>query len=92
MERAAFVTQFPEFEGVETALLDAVLAAAALEVDVEVWGAKASQGIAYKAARKLALSPLGNTAKLVNKDGSTVYDRELDRLVRQVASGFRVTL
>lgn len=85
-----FVVQFPEFEGVDTDLLQVHLDAAELEIDRSVWLLKGDQGQGYLAAHKLALSPFGNNAKLVAKDGSTTYQVHYDRLVRQVSSGFRI--
>lgn len=85
-----FVVQFPEFAGVDAGLLQAHLDAAALEIDAGVWRAKADQGTYYLAAHKLALSPLGNNAELVAKDGTTTYEKHYEKLKKQVASGFRV--
>lgn len=97
-DRARFLIQFPEFGAAKTsaALIDAMLGAADLEIDREVWGAKADQGQMYLAAHKLALSPYGNAAQLVltkPKDtphGETTFGVHYDALVMQVASGFRV--
>ena len=88
--RDAFVIQFPEFTKTGVPLVETMLAAALLEIDADVWGAKATQGQYYLAAHKLALSPFGNNAEMVAKDGSTTYQVHYDSLVRQVASGFRV--
>lgn len=88
---ADFRKQFPEFINVPDVLITAMLTAAALEVDPEVWGVKADQGQAYLAAHKLALSPWGNNARLVARDGSTTYETHYRRLVVQVARGALVT-
>jgi hypothetical protein len=88
--RDAFVVQFPEFTNTGVALVEAMLAAAALEIDLEVWAEKATQGQYYLAAHKLALSPYGNNAEMVTKSGTTTYEAHYAKLVRQVASGFRV--
>ncbi len=91
-----FTVQFPEFAGADTAQVNAILAAADLEIDREIWNAKGDQGQMYLAAHKLALSPYGNNAELVLKQpnpgphGETVYGTHYDSLVRQCASGFRV--
>lgn len=95
-DRAAFIVQFPEFTNTATGLVTAMLAAAALEVDADVWGAKADQGQMYLAAHKLALSATGNAARMVltkpadTPHGTTPYGIHFDSLVLQVASGFRV--
>lgn len=81
---SAFVTEFPEFAGSDSGLVTAKLNAAALEIDASVCGALADQLVYYLAARKLAIMPSGNTSKLINRDGSTVYDEEIARLRRIV--------
>lgn len=89
----SFVTQFPEFANTATAdaaYVQAVLDAALLEIDLDVWNEKADQGQMYLAAHKLALSPFGNNAQLVADSKETTYLAHYERLVRQVASGFRV--
>lgn len=91
-----FVVQFPEFADTNPAQVNVFLAAADLEIDRSVWGAKADQGQMYLAAHKLALSPFGNNAEMVLKKpnegmhGETVYGSHYDALVAQVSSGFRV--
>lgn len=90
MTRANFIVQFPEFAKTAVAHVEAILAAAALEIDAEVWGAKADQGQAYLAAHKLALSPFGNNAQLVATGSgagyeATVYGAHFLRLMTQVA-------
>ncbi len=87
---AAYRVQFPEMNGVSDGLVQAMLDAALLEIDVDLWGAKADQGQAYLASHKLATSPFGQNARMVAKDGTTTYERNYMKLVRQVSSGFRV--
>ncbi len=93
---ATFVVQFPEFDGANQTQVEAMLAAADLEIDRDVWGAKADQGQMYLAAHKLALSHYGQAAELVQKrpkdtpHGETTFGVHYDSLVMQVASGFRV--
>jgi hypothetical protein len=81
-----FVVEFPEFAGDDPTLVTAKLNAAILEVDTVVCGALSDEITYYITARKLALMPTGNTSKLQNDDGSTVYDGELMRL-RALAVG-----
>lgn len=88
--REQFLVQFPEFSKSNAALVEAMLAAAELEIDRDVWDAKADQGVMYLAAHKLALSPMGNSAELVPAGGVTSYRIHYDALVLQVGSGFRV--
>lgn len=90
---ADFLAQFPEFVNTNTAqpaLVTAMLAAADLEIDRDVWGDKADQGQMYLAAHKLSLSPFGNNAELKASGPITTYQVHYDALVRQVSHGFRV--
>ena len=59
-------------------MIQAFLNAAALEINLTVWGAKADQGTYYLAAHDLCLSPYGQNAKqslIKGKDGfeATIY-------------------
>jgi len=90
MNVVQFQIQFPEFASTDVALVQSMLDAATLEIDVSVWRAKADQGQAYLAAHKLATSPFGQNARLVAKDGTTTYWTTYVKLQGQVASGFRV--
>ena len=90
MTYGTFTTQFPEFSATDADMVSAMLAASLLEINVAVWGALADQGQAYLTAHKLAISPFGQQARLVQKDGSTTYELEYKRLCSAVASGYRV--
>lgn len=87
---ATFIAEFPEFAAVDSALVSAKLARAVLELDSVSWDTLYDQGVYLLTAQKLAKSPSGNTSKLMNKDGSTVYDDDLDLLRTMVAGGVRV--
>jgi hypothetical protein len=86
----AFLVQFPEFASTDINLVESMLAAALLEIDVSVWKAKSDQGQAYLAAHMLAISPFGQNTRLAAKDGATTYWTKFKRLQGIVASGFRV--
>lgn len=92
---ASFAVSRPEFANTAASdpdYVQAMIDEASLEVDAEVWGDKADAGIMWLAAHKLALSPYGNNAELVAKDGkTTTYKTHYDALVMQVGHGFRVT-
>ena len=91
MDLPTFRTQFPEFNGVSDSLVSAMLAAALLEIDTSLWGAKADQGQGYLTAHKLTTSPFGQNARMQGaNDGKTTYWQTYYKLVRQVSSGFRV--
>lgn len=87
---AQFKAAHPEFANVLTPEVEAKLADAALLCPESVWGDFTDQGVRYRAARLLALAPMGRDVKLVNKDGSTIYDEQIDLLVKIVSSGGRV--
>lgn len=82
-----FRVQFPEFDSAGDTMVQAFLDAAALEIDLDVWGPKADQGRFYLAAHKLALSPFGQAARLAKDKDSTTYWTHYTRLVSQVACG-----
>lgn len=87
----AFVLKFPEFAGVDPAMLQKYLDDALPFVPADPWGTNADNGQGYFAANALALSPFGNGTALVAKDGSTTYERHWQRLCRIVGAGIRVT-
>lgn len=89
-----FRARFPEFTTVVDPIITANLGAAALEVDPTIWGAKTSEGILLLTAHKLTISPWGQAVR-TTKQGTVVmaqtqYWQEYSRLMRMVASGFRV--
>jgi hypothetical protein len=77
MDLDTFRTTFPEFGTNERGLTDVMvqryLDMASAEVDPEVWGGDAAQGVGYLAAHLLVMSPYGaqvrNNVKDIN--GST---------------------
>jgi hypothetical protein len=85
--RTTFLVRFPEFNRASEPLIDAYIEAASLQVDDSVWGDKADLGVELTAAHLLALSPFGQQARMVNKDGSTTYGERLSSMQRQVAGG-----
>lgn len=86
----SFLTSFPEFEPAGEGLIAAKIAAGALQVDAGLWGEKADLGVELTAAHLLALSPFGQQARLIAKDGTTTYGNRLHVMQRQVASGYRL--
>ena len=88
---ADFRKRFPEFRTADDSLVLEVLEEAALEVDEGVWGKKADKGIAMLCAHRLAVSPMGQQARMVNKkDGTTTYGKQYREMLRQVTSGYRL--
>jgi hypothetical protein len=87
---AQFIVEFPEFAGSDPAFVQAKMNVATLEVDATIWQDLYDQGVYLTTAQKLARAPSGNSGKLVNKDGTTVYDDDLDRYRTMVTGGIRV--
>lgn len=87
---ADFLARFPEFAATDLSLITATLGDAGNQIDNNVWGFLAGVGHGYLTAHMLALSPFGQAARLVAKDGTTTYQTHFNRLVRMVAPGFRV--
>lgn len=87
---ASFKAAHPEFDNVDSDLVELKIADAEALCPESVWGDLADQGVRYRTARALALLPAGRDLKLANKDGSTVYDIDLGRLVLTVSAGGRV--
>lgn len=86
----SFVTKHPEFAGIDADMVQAYLTEGAGYVaSADDWGDHQLAGHGYITAHLLALSPFGNGTALVHKDGTTVYEKAWNRIVRLVASGHR---
>lgn len=90
-----FKTAFPEFRTAEMGLVNAKLSEAYQQIDLSVWdtganGPKSGIGQGYLTAHLLALSPFGQNARMVAKNGTTTYWVHYKNLQRQVCQGFRV--
>ena len=95
ISRQQFVQTFPEFKNADMSLVVGKLAEAYQQIDPSVWdtgqnGPKSGIGQGYLAAHLLALSPFGQNARMVAKDGKTTYWTHYRNLQRQVCQGFRV--
>lgn len=84
MDYPTFITLQPEFADTDVTLVNAELTSAALLVDSTVWGSLADTGIRYLTAHRLALSPFGQAARLVSKNGTTTYWTHYKTLQRTV--------
>lgn len=86
---AIIKAEFPEFDELTDAYIDAKIADATGRVGAEAWGALADQAIKYLACHLLAMSPLGEQSKLELKSGPdagvqvTTYLLEYRRLLAQ---------
>lgn len=85
-----FLARFPEFGQTDLSLITATLNDAALQVDTNVFTRFSGTYHGYLTAHMLALSPFGQGARLVAKDGTTTYQTHMKRIVQMCAGGFRV--
>lgn len=90
VERRDFLARFPEFEPASKSMIEAALDEAERNVDAELFADKTDDAIRWKAAHLLAISPFGQQARLIAKDGSTTYGKQFWALARSVTPGFRV--
>lgn len=86
-----FVRRFPEFRDTDEVLVQSKINEAHWRVDETVWGDdKAPTGIAWLAAHMIAMTPMGEKARIGKDKDSTLYYTEFRRMMREVTSGFRV--
>ncbi len=86
---------FPEFSGVEDALIQNKLDQAAHEVDSWLFGRFFDTAHGYLAAHYLTQSPYGQNARMIpssqgSADNSSTYWKEYERLRAAATVGFRV--
>jgi hypothetical protein len=86
----SFLARFPEFEPAGRGMIRAAIEEATRGIDTEVWGDKTDDGVRWLTAHLLAISPFGQQARMVSKEGSSTYGDEHKRLMRSVTPGFRV--
>ncbi len=80
---AGFKTRFPEFANTDTGLIQSCLDEAGRQCDAAVFSTRLDDAVRYKAAHLLAVSPMGQDARLVRKDGGSIYNDEFKNLQRQ---------
>lgn len=98
-----FLTGFPEFGDTDASLVMSKLEEAALEVNTDPasgFGPFSALGQAmtiadtvhgYLTAHKLALSPFGQNARMIAADGTTTYEKHLNKIVGKTIVGVGVT-
>lgn len=86
---AGFKSAFPEFGQAPDATVAEKLASALRQTDSGVWGNQYEDGVFLRTADLLAKCPYGRKMQLVNKDGSTAYSADLERLERIASCGYR---
>jgi hypothetical protein len=87
MTYALFVTLQPEFRDTDVSQVNGELQAVIAELDSTVWQGLLDSGVRYLTAHRLALSPYGQAARLVAKDGTTTYNTHFQRLKRMATTG-----
>lgn len=85
-----FLEMFPEFNRAEPEMIDRALAEAERGVSSTTFGDRVDDAVIWKAAHILASTPWGQNARLMSKDGKTVYGQHYRELARECAGGFRV--
>ncbi len=85
-----FLERFPEFDQADEKLLSRVINEAKNELNPSVWGELYGPSWHYLAADKLALSPMGQPARLEASSNKTTYRLEFERLCSCVSMGARV--
>ncbi len=88
MDLATFRVLYPEFRTAEDPIVEGRLADAALELDADLYDTRLDEAQGYLAAHMLAVSPFGRSARMVNEDGSTTYQKRLNRVLRVSLVGF----
>lgn len=84
--------RFPEFLGVSEPQMVDHLDDAELRIDPDVFGPRTASAVRLLAAHTLALTPFGQSAKLVGSTGTTVYGVELKQMRLECSIGWRVVL
>jgi hypothetical protein len=87
---AEFKARFPELQEAPEPLVENALDEAAELCPESVWSDFTDNGIAYTAARILALSVYAKDLELTTDSGGTIYDERLMMYKRLVAVGPRV--
>lgn len=91
------MTAFPEFRATDPGQVQFHIGMAAARLDAEVYGANLDTAIILLACHTMALSPMGQNARLESESGAgraarTTYSIELDKLRLEVSQGYRITL
>lgn len=91
MTLANFRIAFPAFATASDALVNANLAFAAARLSASVLGASYDEAHGCLTAHLLATDPGGQSARMVNKDGSTTYSVRLNAIKMACVPGVSVS-
>lgn len=84
IDLAGFRVAFPEFQTAPDYLVNGKLGLAALRIAPDVWGDRTNEGHGLLTAHLLALSPYGQQARLISKDGTTLYGVQYQKILEAV--------
>lgn len=93
IDGASFAARFPEFDDVweaSPATITAALSTAQGFVSQARWGSRYEDGVMYKAAHLLAMSPMGEHARLDKTGRETTYGLVFNELLRSLPIRFLV--
>lgn len=88
----AFRLRFPEFAELEDEFIQAKLDEAELEIDLKVWGDKASAGHGWLTADRISLSAYGREVVGGGEFATTTYGIPYENLRRLVGRSYRLIL
>ena len=92
MDCITFKARFPEFNRLPDVTIQDALDRGVAQTNANVFGPLQDEASSYLAAHFLALSPYGQQARLVAKDGTTTYFTHWIRIAQLKSAGYaRVT-
>lgn len=83
------LARWPHFEEAPDATVSEALDAAKLRVSARYFGDRTDEAVMLLAAHTIATDPGGQFARMVAKDGATLYSVAYDRLCSEVQVGDR---
>ncbi len=86
LTESKFRDEYPEFKTAGSVLVCAKLGHAKDDTDASVWLTKTDHAVGLRTAHLLALSQFGQNSRLIAKDGTTIYEKQLGKLLAEVAS------
>lgn len=90
MDVATLKIRFPELKSAPNETLAAVLVAASNELDAAELGAAYEEAWALLAAHKVALTPYGRAARMLNDKGESTYMVEFVNVVQRAVAPLTV--
>lgn len=82
-----FKARWSEFAPIDDATVTAALAEATESCNATDFAERFDEAVGLLAAHKLAISPMGQQARLESKEGDTTYRQEWARLSRMCCGG-----